>query len=504
MPTIPDSRDLGRRVIPQSRRAIVQDRSGEIEATAVQNAANTIGQAVDYVEKRRDQFNYATAKSGLLKADIEARQELEEDPDWATYETRYREKMGKAREQVAGSIKDRRDCAMFDQESAIDIERGAFDVRRAARGKEVDWGRATLEETLAANHQAAWKAPDEASRSAIINASSELIDGAIAKGYVKQEEAGTVRRKFTAEYARGAIDMMSTEDAIAALTNPKKGTPGYFLEEPVRVAMREQLIKEQKREREAAENRALIMEQRRDAAIQRAQRNAADQAWQHVAAGGTVSTVPKEVWRGMDGRDQIAMQDRERERAKGEKVETDRDAYYGLLALSTDPERADEWKSTDLRRYKLNDSDFEFFAKRQLDAPEKGADLDAMSEDKQISLAVADLKLTDKAWSVLFERSVRAEIGAEQKRVGRKLNPEERQQVIDRQMIEGEIPGGEWWRNDTEAPLYKIPEKDRAKFVPDAYGDIPAEEKKKIEEALTRAGRPVNPTTITDLWNRKQ
>jgi hypothetical protein len=503
MPTLPDSRSL-RRAIPQSQRAIVQDRSGEILADGFASAADSVMRTQRAVQEKRDRFAYAAAKSEILQADIEARKELENDEDWSTYEQRYRERMQKVRETAAAKVRDPADRALFDQDTKLDVERGAADIRGAARKREVDWGRSTLEANLAANQQAAWKAADEATRTALVKASEELIEGAIAKGYVAQEEGGTVKRKFAAEYARGAIDMMPTEAAIAALTNPKKGSPGYLLEEPVRVAMLEQLQKEQKREREAAENHAYIVEQRQAAAVERAQRNAADLAWQHMAAGGTVATMPKAIWRALDGKDQIAVQDRERSLAKGQNVETDFEVYYALRTLAA--EKPEEFQREDLRRYrgKLADAEFKQLVDRQTSGSADGPDLEAMSEDKQISLALTDLGLKDKAKVGLFERAVRTEIGAEQKRLGRKLNSDERQRVIDRQLVEGEVdkPGSLW--NPGKKRYETFNTADAKYFVPDGYDDIPADELTKIQAALDRAGRAVTPAAVFDLWTRKQ
>ncbi len=127
-----------------------------------------------------------------------------------------------------------------------------------------------------------------------------------------------------------------------------------------------------------------------------------------------------------------------------------------------------------------------------------------MSEDKQISLAVADLKLTDDDGTIQFERAIRSELGAEQKRVGRKLTPDERQSVIDGHLIEGEVvqPGA---LIDRDRKRYQTVGTPEAKyFTPEGFDAIPAEERTKIEAALDRAGRPVTPAAIMDLWNRKR
>jgi hypothetical protein len=197
------------------------------------------------------------------------------------------------------------------------------------------------------------------------------------------------------------------------------------------------------------------------------------------------------------------MQDHERQVAKGSDIETDWETYYALKTLSTaDPE---EFQATDLRRFrsKLNDAEFKQLVDRQTAGTPDAPDLEAMSEDKQIALAVADVKLDDKDGAGLFERAVRAEIGAEQKRIGRRLTADERQRVIDRQMIDGEIerPGAIIDPDRKRYQTHGTP--DAQYFVPEGYDEIPAAEVEKITQALDRAGRPVTPAAIADLWARK-
>lgn len=308
MPTIPDSRDLGRRVIPQNRTQIVQDRSGEIFARGVQQAAGSLAQTIDGVVQRNDRFNYAAAKSTLLQADIEARRELEEDPDWATHETRYREKMTKAKAAAVGVIKNPTDRAMFEQDAGIDVERGTEAIRGGARKREVDWGRSVLEERLDKNRMMAWEAKDEATRQAFVLASDDLIAGAVEKGYLKQEEAGAVKRGFAEAYAKGAMNMMTPEEGLAALKDTKKGSVGYLVDAPTRALYKERWEKEIEQDKRNAENDARARESQARQRREWAQDDARDKAQKHLAAGGTLATLDKTVWRSMDGARQLELQ----------------------------------------------------------------------------------------------------------------------------------------------------------------------------------------------------
>src|SRR5688572_2357769 len=100
MARIPDATDLGPRPVPQARAPRVYDASGEIGAESLGRAAERIGRAAVDFGERRDLFNASKAKASYIQAEAAARAELENDPDWETYETRYREKMTKVRDET--------------------------------------------------------------------------------------------------------------------------------------------------------------------------------------------------------------------------------------------------------------------------------------------------------------------------------------------------------------------------------------------------------------------
>lgn len=272
MPRIPDASQLGYSA-SQTRTPRFQNRSGQIVADAAGRLAGTVGQVADVLQEREDKFAYAQAKSSLLQADIEARRSLENDQDWSTYEKRYSEQMGKAREVASGLIRGNRDRALFDMDAKLDVERGVGEVRGLARRKEVDNGRASLDGMLETNRTAALNAADESTRSALIGATIDSIDGAIAKGYVSAEEGTGLRKTWTANYAEGFVDVQPLERQIAVLKKPE-GTPANFLAPDRRAnllksALNEQRILKDRAEAEAearqAELRVALSERVRDA-----------------------------------------------------------------------------------------------------------------------------------------------------------------------------------------------------------------------------------------------
>lgn len=262
MPRIPDSTQLGYSV-PRTRTPRFQDRSGEIVADATQGFARTLGQVADSLQEHDDQFNYARAKSTLLAADVEARRELENDPDWESYEKRYTERMAKAREQATGLIRGGRSRSLFDMDAKLDVERGTGEVRNIARRKEVDWGRSSLEASLAANRSAALSASDEATRTSLLSASQDLIAGAVSKGYTSAEEGGTLGRQFAENYAGGYIDTQPYAKQVEILKNPDN-TPARFLQPDQRANLLRQAENQLRieRDRAEAEQRAKLVEVR--------------------------------------------------------------------------------------------------------------------------------------------------------------------------------------------------------------------------------------------------
>ena len=263
MPRIPDASSLGDRSIPRGRASFYQDRSGEIAADALGRAAGQIGAAVESYAAHDDQFNYARAKSTLLSADVEARKSLENDPDWETYEKRYTEAMGKAREKAAEIIRGKRSRSIFDDDVRLDIERGAGEIRAQARRKETDWGRSSLSEMLEANRTAALSAADEPTRASFVRSTNEAVQSALEKQYISTQEAVEHRKSWAESYAEGYLDTLPYEKQVEVLSKPE-GTPAALLAPDKRANGLRQAQNQLRieRDRAEAERRASMIEVR--------------------------------------------------------------------------------------------------------------------------------------------------------------------------------------------------------------------------------------------------
>jgi len=248
---IPDDTALGLRPVPQARVPHNVDASGDIYE-GVGQVGRGIAALGGQIEAREDQANYAQARSTLLQADIAARQTLQNDQDYTTYDARYRDAMQKARDTAGKVIRSRYDLAAFNRDADLDMARGAAAVAGLARQKAVDVGRATLDTTITTNRTAALDATDEATRSALIDATLESIAGAQTKGYLTAQEAVSTRQKWTTDYAEGFLETQSPEKRLQMLQKPK-GTPADFLPADIRARLGEQAQREVQQQKVAAE-----------------------------------------------------------------------------------------------------------------------------------------------------------------------------------------------------------------------------------------------------------
>ena len=107
---------------------------------------------------------------------------------------------------------------------------------------------------------------------------------------------------------------------------------------------------------------------------------------------------------------------------------------------------------------------------------------------------------TVRGAQMAFDRTVTNAIDQEEARVGKPLGYTERQGVIDRMMIDGKVSGAGFLGFGGGKHFYEVAgTPDAEKFAP----KIPDLERKTIEAALTRAGRPVTTEEVVRLYKKK-
>lgn len=240
----------------------------------------------------------------------------------------------------------------------------------------------------------------------------------------------------------------------------------------------------------------------RDAARQQAEADAADQAWKIFADTGTVASLPTELVGRLDGRTLISLRKEEQARRDGSDVSTDWDLYLKRTDEAVDNPEA--FVRRDLRQ------DFGSLAptqRRELirlqqelrASPMNSTDMATLSQ--QLSNAHDLLQITGTKNAEdrgQFDSAVTNAVQAEADRLGRKLSYDERQQIIDRYMIEGSVPGRIFSHGRRYYEVYGTDE--AARFT----ADIPEVDRAQIVEALQAAGYEATEARIIHVWVQRQ
>jgi hypothetical protein len=123
------------------------DRPGEGEnavAEALERAAATFTTMAIQHKQKDDALSYAHAKNEYLIADIQERDKLQDDQDFATHSERYNEAMKGHYERLFPTVRSERDRGLFDADARLMNARGTVAVGDNARVKEIDWNVAEL------------------------------------------------------------------------------------------------------------------------------------------------------------------------------------------------------------------------------------------------------------------------------------------------------------------------------------------------------------------------
>lgn len=195
--------------------------------------------------------------------------------------------------------------------------------------------------------------------------------------------------------------------------------------------------------------------------------------------------------------------------SSGKAIETDFQQYYDLKTLASSKETQDSFLETNLMQYrdKLGNSELKELmtlqagirngddkSKKQLD----GYRTDKMIVDGALAAAGYDtsLKGRDADKVVKFQRMVDEQVAQIQEKTGKKATNADVQKITDGLMIEVVTNKGLIW--DTKKRAFDL---ESGEDVEDIV--IAKDERRKIEDSLKRAGRPVNTQSINELYLRK-
>jgi len=230
-------------------------------------------------------------------------------------------------------------------------------------------------------------------------------------------------------------------------------------------------------------------------------------------AGGNLDAVPPAHLAPLDPNQRHALETRSRQIREGVEPVTDYARYYGLLQLAGTDETRSRFLKTDLLQYRheLDHGKFAELARLQANLRSGKVEdevLDGYRTKKQVvDDALASIKIdptpkpgTKHAQTVnAFRKRVDEEIVALQGQTGKKATARDVQEIVDRLLIQGTVPGSGWIFDDRK----RLFELEPGEAFDVDVDEIPAAERQKIEEALKRANRPVTPATVLWLFKRK-
>ena len=245
-----------------------------------------------------------------------------------------------------------------------------------------------------------------------------------------------------------------------------------------------------------------------------AERQAKDTAWALVTETGKLDAVPPHVMAQLDGYTISAMQNYLDKKGA---IDTDFGTYSNLSDLaSQDPRKFAKLNMNDYRD-KLDDGDWRTVQGWQRSiragiAGDEAARKKTVAEatvQQQITTALdaAGIVGTDDATKTrrgAFTRSARSALDQAEAVKGGPLTVDERDKVLGRLLLEGEVLSGSMWANDQEEvrAFEVLGTTDEARFSV-TFDDVPETERKDIAEKLTARGRKATEDEIAKLYTQR-
>lgn len=219
--------------------------------------------------------------------------------------------------------------------------------------------------------------------------------------------------------------------------------------------------------------------------------------------GGNFAALPASVKAAIPGKSLDNVMNFADKLSKQEEVQTDWSRYYELRRAAID--NPQEFARMDLARHfgQLGKGERESLIDLQARTKDPKEIADVATLEQQLSTAHNLMKWSpsDREKKGAFNAAVQTAVDTEQRRAGKKLTFEERQRIIDRMAVQGEVVSGKWYQIDPDKRFYEVANTvERDKFVP----NVPKEDEAKIKDALTRAGMPVTADAVLNLYRQKR
>jgi hypothetical protein len=535
MPRIPDVTSLGERRVPVGRAPVYQDRSTEIAAESLDNAARQLGSAVVDFADRRDNFRVAKAGAAFSTAEASARQF--QDNDWETYETRYRDSMTKAKEAALKDVRLPANRQALELEFDSAVERGLLSVRQSARAKEIEFGKADLSSMLDSYRTAALSSTDEAMRAKSINGAQLAIKSALDNQYIEATDAERLNKTWTQSYAEGFLSMQPAEKRIEMLSKPK-GTVVDHIAPDRRAALLEAAKNENRdltvrRESQAQEDaivekfgtgpaalkaaREIDDPEVRDSTVSRIKARQAEakqaemeytealseEALAFINGGGKFADLPLKIKNGLKPSALNSLRSYAEQQAGGGRRSTDPETLIELSELSADdPQKFGELNMLEYRD-KLSDGDFEEFV--DLQRKVRTGSIDGKATGFMTMNQVRDERLRDLFGSAMptakegdktslarrkFIEQYEARLRSFRDESGKRPGADDARKILDDLTADVAINRDYWF--DTSKKVFELGEDD----IP----EVPEADRNEIIRELQKRGKAVTEDAIVGLY----
>jgi hypothetical protein len=183
----------------------------------VSSASKDITAALVHERATDDKLEVARARADFLTKKIELDTSFKDDQDYETLQERYNTKLGEIKSGSSGLISNPKTRELFDL-SITD------DVAKAAQGANLQANKIWKDKTLAdsstqleAIRQAALKTQDPEERVKLIDSGNQIISSLADKNITSHAAAADTKKKWTSDYAYGAISLLPAAERVAVL-----------------------------------------------------------------------------------------------------------------------------------------------------------------------------------------------------------------------------------------------------------------------------------------------
>lgn len=191
---------------------------GEAIAGAVANVGTAVGKVGDTLYKREANLALATANSETLRGLSELQTQLQDTPDYKSWQTQFDAGAKQVHARVRQNLLGPETQAIYDNSFMQDSTRMSAQMADAAHARHVSTQRAGIKELIDHNNEAALATGDDVVRTGLLQSTNEAITAGVNTGVLNPEEGVAARKGAAEKFAKDYIASLPADAAIAILS----------------------------------------------------------------------------------------------------------------------------------------------------------------------------------------------------------------------------------------------------------------------------------------------